>query len=84
MDALIRTHLAELHIQELLDEADARRAHNVQHTHAQDLSTRCQMLATCAYHRLRRQLGVLLIQVGRRLANGDPSPAYHAYGNPHR
>jgi len=73
--------LAAQRIQDLLDEAKVRRARNVHDPDAQTMSTSMQMFATHVYYRLRRHLGALLIQAGRRLAGCDPSLGYQAYGS---
>jgi hypothetical protein len=84
VDYLSQGYLAALHIRDLLDDAEVWRARNVHGPDRQTMSTTRQMFATRVYYRLRRHLGALLIQAGRRLAGCDSSPAYQAYGGMHR
>ncbi len=76
--------LAAEHIQNLMNEADARRVCDAHDPGSTDRSTRHQLLSSSAYYRVRRRLGALLILAGRRLAGCDPAPAYQAYGSARR
>jgi hypothetical protein len=76
MDLHMHEYLAEQHIRDLLAEAEAQRGRRIP---SLDMATQLkarQTQVTCVALRLRRQLGILLIQAGQRLAGG-PSPISH-------
>jgi hypothetical protein len=84
VDYVTQAMLTTLHIEELLRERQPRHEAGAPWYGGPSQATINQPAWPRAHLRLRRRLGALLIQAGRRLGDGTRPPGYPLYGSAHR